>query len=398
MIRHFIVAAGAAALAACGSASADSSSDAPAEASPAGSSGASGSSGSSGASSSSGSSGASSSSGSSGASSSSGASGSSGSSGSADIAALVPTASCATPVPAGAPRALPLPTYAGTCPALAAPPTATKLTSSGAERELLVFRPSTIAPNESLPVVFLWHWLGGDAGQMGSVLDVQTAVDQRRFIAVVPSAKGDALFRWPFEATQSQGRVDEEAKFFDDMLACVAAAFPANVNKDCVSSIGVSAGALWTAQLAIERSTRLSSVVSLSGGTGDVVRPWKAAPHKVPALVLWGGSNDVYPSNFPIVNFSNASKNLESGLSAGSHFVVECVHNCGHDVPPFDVPAAGSGALRFDTIWRFVLDHPYWLPAAASPYASKSLPAAFPAWCGKGVGSATPRANGAACD
>lgn len=312
-----------------------------------------------------------------------------------NAAATIAAASCSSKVPAAGARALALPAYAGTCPSLAAAPATTSFTSGGAQRSFIVVRPTTIAPGETLPVVFLWHWLGGSADAMVSTLAVQAAADARRFIGVVPTAKGDALFRWPFEASQSQGRVDEEARFFDDMLACVAAALP--VNKECVSSIGVSAGALWTSQLATLRSTRLSSIVSLSGGTGGIVRGWSTTPHRLPAMVLWGGSSDMYPSNIPVMNFENASHNLENALSTDGHVLLECTHNCGHAVPPFDAPAAGSGDVLFEPIWRFVLDHPYWLPASKSPYAGKALPGSYPAWCAMGKGSATPRPNSAAC-
>ena len=277
--------------------------------------------------------------------------------------------------------------------ALAASPSYTTITSGGAQRTFIVFRPTTVAPGEKLPVIFLWHWLGGSPEDMGTKLEVQTAVDARRFIGVVPAPKGDALFRWPFEATQSAGRVEEEAAFFDDMLACIGAALP--VNKECVSSVGVSAGALWTGQLGSVRSTRLASMVVLSGGTGGVVRGWSTAAHRLPALVLWGGPDDMYPKNVPIMNFQNASKNLIGALTTDGHYLVECAHNCGHAVPPFDVPP--PPALVFDPVWRFVLDHPYWLATAKSPYAGKPLPAAYPAWCGQGQGSAVARPASAAC-
>jgi len=310
-----------------------------------------------------------------------------------DAASAVATASCKSAPPAGTPRAPALPVYAGTCPALAAPPAYTTISSSGANRQFLVYKPAAPAAGEKLPVVFLWHWLGGSPEDVASRLGVQAAVDARRFVAVIPAPKGDALFRWPFEATQSQARVDEEAKYFDDMLACVGAGL--TVEKECVSSVGVSAGALWTAQLATVRSERLASFVSLSGGVGDVVRPWAPAARKLPGLVLWGGANDTYPSQVPIMNFDRASKRLESSLVTDGHFFLECVHNCGHDVPPFDAPPAGG--LVFEPVWRFVLDHPYWLGAGQSPYTSQALPAAFPSWCGKGQGGATPRPAGAAC-
>jgi hypothetical protein len=308
--------------------------------------------------------------------------------------AVVAAASCKGPVPAAGARALPLPVYAGTCPVLAAPPAVTTLATSGGDRTFLVYRPTTPVAGETLPVVFLYHWLGGSADAMASALDVQKSVDARRFVAIIPTAKSDLPFRWPFEANEPQSRIDEELAFFDGMLACVGAAFP--VNKECVSSVGVSAGALWTAQLATQRSQRLSSIVSLSGGTGGaIVHGWTTPPHRLPALVLWGGPTDLFPSNLPIMNFEAASHDLLGNLTKDNHYLVECTHNCGHAVPPFDAPPAGG--LQFDPVWRFVLDHPYWLPASKSPYTGKPLPSAYPTWCGQGQGSATPRPANAAC-
>ena len=308
---------------------------------------------------------------------------------------VIASASCAAAIPASGARAQPLPVYAGTCPALAAAPALTTLATRGGDRTFLVYRPTTPNAGESLPVIFLYHWLGGSADAMASALDVQAAVDARRFIGVVPTAKSDLLFRWPFEASEPQGRIDEEIGFFDDMLACVSAALP--VNKECVASVGVSAGALWTAQLATARSQRLASMVSLSGGVGGIVRGWTTTPHRLPALVLWGGASDVFPANVPLMNFDSASHELMGNLTRDGHYLLECTHNCGHAVPPFDAPAAGSGGLGFDPVWRFVLDHPYWLPAAQSPYHGQPLPAAYPAWCGQGQGSATPRPSSAPC-
>ncbi len=312
--------------------------------------------------------------------------------------ALDPTtlanASCSAAVPDGAPVAPALPQYAGTCPTLAAGGAYTTITTSGVDRKFLVYAPQTVQPNEKLPIVFLWHWLGGDPEDMANVTDVVNTVESRRIIAVIPAPKGDALFRWPFDASATQARIDEELAFFDDMLACVGQALP--VNKECVSSMGVSAGALWTAQLASLRNQRLASFVSLSGGTGGVIKSWTPATHAMPGLVLWGGPDDVFPNkNTPLLNFEKASKNLEDALVAENHFLVECIHNCGHAVPPLDPPPPGTPP--FDMVWQFVLKHPYWLGAGESPMA-KALPTpAFPAWCGVGKGSAVPRAASAPC-
>lgn len=286
--------------------------------------------------------------------------------------------------PANAPSPPALPTYGGTCPALQ--PGLNSISTDGNTRAFRLVVPSQINPGERLPVIFLWHWLGGDATGFIEQGDVQTAADAYRFVAVVPEKKGDVQFTWPMDILSNSGRRNEELTFFDDMLACVAEQFV--VNEDCVASAGVSAGALFTSSvLAGGRGEHLSSFVSLSGGTGGVIQGWSTPAHKMPAIVLWGGPSDTCAN---ALSFQTLSQDLESGLAQDGHFFLECVHNCGHAAPPFDVPA---GATSFAMMWQFILDHPYWLPDGESPYQSEGLPDVMPDWCGIGAGSATMRSG-----
>lgn len=301
---------------------------------------------------------------------------------------------CLDPIPAGAAKPPALPTYAAACPALVDAPATTAIVSSGAERRFVVVKPSSIAPGEKLPLVFAWHWLKGSAEDMMSALELQTAADARRMVFVAPVAKGDLYWQWPMMSADASSRFDEETKFFDDMLACVAAALP--IQEHCVSSVGVSAGALFTAQLASARADRLASFVSISGGVGDPAKSFAPAARKIPGLVLWGGPTDKFPNEtLTIIDFEDASNALANALVSGGHPIVECVHNCGHDVPPFDAPPAGMP--KADLVFRFVLDHPYWSAAGKSPYAGGALPPSYPSWCGVGHGAVAPRPASAAC-
>ncbi|MCX4241792.1 hypothetical protein [Paraliomyxa miuraensis] len=293
----------------------------------------------------------------------------------------VSLADCRDEPPPGAMMPPALPVYGGECPEILPGPNA--IDSSGDLREFLLIAPSDLQPEENLPVVFLWHWLGGDAQDFLEQGDVQNAVDQFRFLAVIPSSKGDLLFQWPFSIIDPGPRTDEEYVFFDDMLACVAEQY--NVAEGCISSAGVSAGGLWTGQLGSARGQYLSSILSLSGGTGGaVVKPWNGSAHKMPAMVLWGG-----PMDFCVaVDFQVTSQDLENNLEDEGHFVLECIHNCTHAAPPFDV---ANGETAFAPLWSFVISHPYWLQDGDSPYLETGVPADLPEWCGIGVGGSTPR-------
>jgi hypothetical protein len=310
-------------------------------------------------------------------------------------AAAVAAASCSATPPAGAPTPPAPKAYSGgTCPTLAAGSNA--ITSTGNARSFLLAVPSNLMPTEQLPVVFLWYWLKGSSEDFYTIGDVQAAVDQQRFLAVIPDAKGDLFYNWPFTVDDSQARIEEEYSFFDDMLSCVSAQF--NVNASCVSTVGVSAGALFTDQLVGVRSEYFSSFESLSGGVAyptptALLRPWTPPAHDMPALVLWGGPED----DCLLIAFQPASKQLEQDLDQQCDFLVECIHNCGHSEPPF---TAEQGLSTYAALWEFALDHPYWLPTGTSPYTTSGLPPGMPSWCAIGAGNAVPRTgpcNGSGC-
>ncbi len=255
--------------------------------------------------------------------------------------------------------------------------------SGGAAREFVLVLPTDYDGSSPLPGTFIWHWLAGNANDLASPM--QEAANNWNFIGIVPEKKGDVQFTWPATALDSEPRFQEELTFFDDMYACVTAQY--NLRLGCVGTIGVSAGALWTAQLGWARSEYLSSMIVLSGGTGGGARLWGGAQHRLPAMVLWGGPTD----NF-IINFEALSLDLEQNLAANGHFVVECIHNCGHGVPPPE-PGQGTNAIEgaIDAIVSFALEHPYWLSPGESPWNATGLPTGTPSFCAIGVGNAVPR-------
>ncbi|MCB9582512.1 MAG: hypothetical protein H6717_36080 [Polyangiaceae bacterium] len=323
------------------------------------------------------------------------AGGAAGSAGSGADAGPLGVGGCSADPPVGAPQAPDPPAYSGgTCPAL--PTTADAagannpitIKTSGNNRTFLLALPHNILPTEKLPIIFLWHWLGGSAKSFYDKGEVQAAVDAQRFIAVIPEADPSSLnvFKWPYSLIALPQQVQAELTFFDDMLSCVSQQF--NVNKNCVSSAGVSAGALWTDQLVGQRSQYLSSFLSLSGGVGtpqnQTIKPWTKPVHPIPGMVLWGGPQDICV----LQQFQVLSLTLEQNLTQDGSFFLECIHNCAHAEPPFEPPA---GYSKYAGLWQFALDHPYWLPKGYSPYTSQGLPVSVPPWCGIGAGSATPR-------
>jgi hypothetical protein len=301
--------------------------------------------------------------------------------------------SCKTEPPPDAVLAAPPPAYSGgICPELVSGKN--KIMSKGNEREFILVVPSDPEPEESFPVLAMWYWLKGSAKSFLEKGEVQQASDQQRFIAIIPESKKDIdLFGvielpWPFTTFMSQSRMEEEFVFFDDMFACVSEQL--KVNKECVSAVGVSAGALYAVQLAGYRSQYLSSFISLSGGTksksivNSFILPWVVPVHKLPAIVLWGGPYD----SCITLNFQEASMELEDQLIAGNHFFIECIHNCKHGEPPLEPP---PGKSKYAAIWEFAFAHPFWLKPGESPYLAAGVASDYISWCGIGKDSAIPR-------
>lgn len=207
------------------------------------------------------------------------------------------------------------------------------------------------------------------------------AVVVLQFIAVLPDSLKNAggapvyPFQWPFN---DAGGIPGEIQFFNDMLACVADRFPVDPRK--VYGLGVSAGGLWMTYLSTTTAVNhLAAVEVISGGLGEF-GGWRmnymAQSNKFTTLVLWGGVTDMLMG----FNFDLASRRYRDALRADNHFVVQCIHNMGHGLPP--LPPAPPGMTRYHALYQFFLDHPYGMAPNDSPYARLGhVPADFPAFC-----------------
>jgi len=295
---------------------------------------------------------------------------------------------CGTPPPEFAELAPPLPTYGGICPDLETGMQHT-ITTSGGERSFIFVAPTDLQEGEVLPVMFMFHWLGASANSFYNKAEVQYAADYYRFIAIIPNGRDvEQLvpFKWPFAISDLDFLMQQDFDMVDDLLACTAEQY--NVDKECISAMGVSAGAMFTSMLASRHGDNLASFISLSGGVGGLVKPWQAGGNVMPAMVLWGGRDDFCIA----IDFATASKQLEMDLENNGHPVLECIHNCTHATPPFEPPLDQPDLPTFAPAWEFMLAHPYWLDDGYSPYADyPALPSPWPDWCAMGAGNAVER-------
>ncbi len=278
----------------------------------------------------------------------------------------------------------------GECPSIE--PGFNTIESSGEEREFLLIAPEDWDGDTPLPTIVMWHWLQGTAQSFADQGELQKAANQVGFMAIIPESKDGAAFQWPFTtgSGDTPERIQEEVTFFDDMLACSSQAY--EIDRECISSAGISAGALWTSQLIQHRSDTLANFVALSGGVGpgedddvdddftEAIQPWEGAERKIPGVVLWGGPEDIC-----FINFEDTSRLLQFGLEDDGHFFLECIHNCAHTEPPTH-PAEGEAPMA--AFWEFTLDHPRWVSEGTSPYEHEGIRSDLPDWCGIGIDGA----------
>ncbi len=206
------------------------------------------------------------------------------------------------------------------------------------------------------PVVFGWHWLGGNASQAVRYLGIGALADEGAIVVAPESCCSP--YEWNF-LDQPEDNVD--LALFDDLLACLDDQFQVDLSR--IYATGMSAGGLWTTYLTMHRSTYLAATVPFSGGTDGIIA-YSTPEEDIPVVVVWGGEDDLYQT----LSFEQSSEGFTSGLLTDGHFVVNCDHGGGHTIPDDPMGIA----------WPFFLDHPK--DVDPEPWA-QGLPEGQPEWC-----------------
>ena len=176
-------------------------------------------------------------------------------------------------------------------------------------------------------------------------------------VIVVAPRSDDSAYEWHF-AEGPEGNPD--LLLFEDLLSCLWQQY--DVDLDRIHATGMSAGGLWSSYLTLHEADWLASTAPLSGGSDSFTYATPASP--IPVLLTWGGPSDLYGS----YSFEDASLYLSEALREDGHFVVECVHDDGHSLPPWGIEYA----------WEFFEAHPRGVDPL--PWA-EGLPSGYPSGC-----------------
>ena len=253
--------------------------------------------------------------------------------------------------------------YIDSCPALAEG--TNSFVSAELEREFLVDLPEGWDGTTPVPLLFVFHGLGGSA---------DTMVSYSGYDAM--AAAGDAIVIYGHGADDSDGEQvhptewnyllprygndNPDVVYFRDMLKCARDSWP--VDDDRVYVSGMSAGGLFSTFLTLTQSDVIAAAAPFSGGFG---LPFPDEyDNLAPILVSWGGETDTAVST----NFNDLAATLLAQYEVEDRFHVSCNHNAGHTWP-----AEMSAAA-----WDFMSQFEY--GDTADPYAG-TLPDVFPDYC-----------------
>jgi len=191
--------------------------------------------------------------------------------------------------------------------------------AGGLDRTLEVELPAN--PNGA-PVVFAWHWLGGNATQILDWMQMRSLADDG-FIVIAPEASGTEIYEWD-NYRVSDDNVD--LQLLDKTLPCLFEQYA--IDHTRVHTTGHSAGGLMTSFLTLQRADVFASTAPFSGGVDSWA--YSAPSQPISSLVTWGGPSDTYG----VYSFHDASLNLVSSLADDGSYPISCEHTLGHNWPP----------------------------------------------------------------
>jgi len=195
-----------------------------------------------------------------------------------------------------------------------------------------------------MPVVFFMHGFMSPThtpqptDYMASSLGLQTLSDTYNAVFVLPESPVWEIMGFSYFLFDIFDNSDADLVLYDDLRTCVGENLDVDLNR--VSAMGFSGGSLFTSILVRDRSDTLASFVEFSGGAdyeislfSDTAVKWTEPAENTPGLIVAGGDTDNWPDGFTVIDFVEATDNLQSHLLDGGHFVVRCDHNYGHTIP-----------------------------------------------------------------
>ncbi len=238
-------------------------------------------------------------------------------------------------------------------------------TSANLEREILVDLPEGWDGETEVPLLFVFHGLGGNAEEMVAYSGYDTVAAAGNAIVIYAHGADDSVgeqvhpTEWNYLLPR-YGNDNPDVVYFRDVLKCAAEAWM--IDEDRIYLSGMSAGGLFSTFLTLTQSDVVAAAAPFSGGFG-LAFP-ETYDNLTPILVSWGGETDTAVST----NFDDLAEALLTQYAAEGRFHVACDHGAGHTWPGAMTAAAWDFLSRFE------------YGDTTNPFGSE-LPEVFPDYC-----------------
>lgn len=203
-----------------------------------------------------------------------------------------------------------------------------KMTSAEAERSFDVYLPKGVTGTADLPVVFLFHGVGGSSAKFIDETKFDALLTDNSFVLVVPQStrKADGTptqkLDW-FFSSDTYDMDNQDLVFFDDMLKCVGETW--KIDSKRVYVTGMSGGGLMSTFIAANRGSVVAAAAPFSGGYAHP--KWPDDKTKTPFMVSWGGVKDEAFGQ----DFHKLANGLIAFLTDAKQPYISCDHGQEHE-------------------------------------------------------------------
>lgn len=164
------------------------------------------------------------------------------------------------------------------------------------EREYYVFVPKTLAKNEKVPLVFVFHGGGGTALRMDRFTKFSDLAEKEKFIVVYPQGIQN---HWNdgriVDVTENNGKAVDDVAFVKVMLDSLVTDY--RIDEKRIFSTGLSNGGFFSNLLAVELSEKFAAIAPVIGGISEPLAK-KFNPKKpISVFILQGTEDKLVPYN-----------------------------------------------------------------------------------------------------
>ena len=183
------------------------------------------------------------------------------------------------------------------------PAVTSTLTSSGVQREYLLYVPKSYDPAKPTPLVITLHTSMSWPTSAMNISQWNSVADEQGFIAVYPAGTGYADKSWEMAGSESPTRMPDVI-FISDLINKLAAAY--SIDRARIYVNGMSNGGGMAFVLSCTLSDRIAAIGMISAGL-DPGWSWCPNHRPLPVIAFHGTADPILPYNGGKPGFGDGS-------------------------------------------------------------------------------------------